>query len=138
VIKTRKILEGIRNLKKTLEDLFRYTISGVGSVVVQFGFLIGFVEFIRMNETFASGLAFFIGCIVNYLMLYYWAFASKAEHPKIIFRYSVVMILTLGLNLTVFWVLNTPLNLWYLFSQTIATIIAAIANLILNRYYTFS
>jgi len=130
-------LEGTRDLKKTFWDLYRYTISGVSSVIVQFGSLIGFVEFIHMNETFASGLAFLIGCVVNYLMLYYWAFASKGDHPKIIFRYSIVMILTLVLNLAVFWFLTIPLGLWYLFSQTVATVVAAIANLVLNRFYTF-
>ena len=125
-------------MKKAYWDLFRYTVSGVSSVVVQFGFLIGLVEFIRMNETLASGLAFLIACIVNYLMLYYWAFASKGAHLKIIFRYSIVMVLTLILNVAVFWCLTIPLNLWYLVSQSVATIVAAIFNLVLNRYYAFA
>lgn len=110
----------------------------MSSVVVQFGILIGLVEFGHLNETVSSGIAFLIGCIVNYLLLYYWVFSSKGSHITIIMRYTIVTLLTLALNLAVFWVLTEPLQMWYLFSQIIATIIAAIANLFLNRYYAFA
>ena len=124
--------------KARLILFYRYFVSGVSSVIVQFSVLYSLVEGMQMNPTTASGLSFIAGCIVNYLLLYYWTFNSRGSHLIVVYRYSIVTLSTFLLNLIVFWVMTEILHMWYLFSQIFATALLAILSLIINGYYTFA
>lgn len=117
--------------------MFRYTVSGVISVIAQFSVLSFLVEIARMDPTVSSGLGFLVGCLVNYFMLYYWAFQSNGNHFLVVCKYILVAFSTLFLNLILFYILTEVLGIWYLFSQTAATGWVAIFNMYINKVFTF-
>lgn len=116
----------------------RYLVSGLSSVFVQFAVLAFFVETLRLEETLSSGTAFLIACVVNYLMLYYWAFRASGSHVTATVRYAGVTGFGLLLNLLLFWFLMNKLHLWYLLAQSLATFAVSILTYLINRAYTFS
>lgn len=118
--------------------LVRYTISGASSVVIQFAALTSMVEFLALDPTLSSGIAYLIGCFVNYQMLYFWTFRSKASHVSALLKYFLVTSCTLLVNLGLFWIMVELFHLWYLFSQVFATILVAALNMIIFKLYTFA
>lgn len=123
--------------KKIYQIFFKYLVSGACSTVVQFGTLATMVELFKFNPTIASGTGFVFACLVNYLMLYYWTFVSNGKHSIVALKYSCVTLLTLGINLSIFWFLTEKLHLWYLFSQVFATSSVFLINFSINYRYTF-
>lgn len=118
-------------------DLIRFSVAGAISVAVQFAVLIGFVRIVHLNPTLSSALGFFFSCLANYFLLYYWAFATKGKHRVIAMRYAVVMVVTMGLNVLIFWLFNARFHIWYPLSQVVATATTSLANFFINRQYIF-
>ncbi len=116
----------------------KYVTSGATSVVLQFSFLYLFVNLFVLNATFSSTLAYVLTTVILYLMLYHWAFKSDGRHHIIALRYAFSSTLMLGLNFFIFWVMNEPLQIWYMYSQVAASTIVALVNYLVNRLYTFS
>lgn len=117
--------------------LLRYTASGCSSALFQFGALAFFVERMQADPTLASGISFVLACVLNYLMLYHWTFRSNGRHRIIALRYTVVTMLTLCVNLTVFWLLTDVFSVYYIVSQMFAVVFVAVFNFLINRSYTF-
>jgi len=117
--------------------VLRYLVSGGSSVVAQFGVLTVLVEQLHMDPTFSSAVGFVVGCIVNYLMLYYWTFKANGKHLVVAARYCLVTSFTLLLNISIFWTLTELLRVWYLLSQVFATGAVATINFLINRRFTF-
>lgn len=116
----------------------RYLVSGGCSVIAQFGVLTLFVEQLQIDPTLSSATGFVAGCLVNYLMLYYWTFNSNGKHIIVAAKYTLVTTFTLLLNILIFWTLTEPLKIWYLYSQVVATGAVAMINFLINRRYTFT
>ncbi len=120
-----------------LLDLIRFSVSGAISVAVQFIVLVGLVRIVHLNPTLSSALGFFCSCLTNYFLLYYWAFAAQGKHGGVAIRYAVVMIVTMGLNVLIFWLFNTRFHVWYPFAQMVATATTSLANFFIIRKYIF-
>lgn len=116
----------------------RYIISGFSSVMVQFGLLALLVEQLHFGPLISSGIAFVISCLVNYLMLYYWTFKARTNHVIATLKYSMVTLFGLLINLMIFSFLMDQLHLWYLISQTFATLFVSLITYIINRSFTFT
>ncbi len=124
--------------KAHIKSFARYTVVGVVSTLVQFIVLMFFVEFLHLNSTFSSASGFSIGCLVHYLLLYYWTFKATGRHRDVVIRYIIVTLFTLMLNISVFWFLTEVMHLWYMFSQVFAVVAVALINYLSNRNYTFN
>ena len=116
----------------------KYVVSGAASVALQFGFLYLFVNLFFLNATLASTLSYILTTIFLYLMLYHWAFKSDGKHDIIALRYAFTSTAMLGLNFFIFWLLNEPFQIWYIYSQVAASTIVSLVNYVVNRLYTFS
>lgn len=132
-------LERVRQYKKILPlRLFlKYVVSGVSSVLIQYLTLIQLVEGLGLGEILSSSIAFIVGCLVNYLLLYYWAFRSNGRHHEVLIRYIGVTTVTFGINLVLFWLLTEVFNIWYISSQVFSTCFVALINFILYNKYAF-
>lgn len=122
---------------KTWLPFGSYVIVGATSVAVQFATLAFLVENLALNPAFSSGMAFFMGCLVQYLLLYYWTFRSKGHHKAIVGRYALVTTVTLVLNVLIFWGLTDLIGMRYLESQALAASGISLLNFFFNRSYTF-
>lgn len=118
--------------------LSSYVAVGIISVGVQFSVLTVLIEKMQINPTLASTLGFLIGCIAQYVLLYYWTFRSKGKHSSAALRYTIITAATLFLNGIFFWTLTEVLRFDYLISQVIATATVSIINFFLYRGYAFT
>src|SRR5262245_46492678 len=105
ILKEKKMSELENKKKIDPYFLFRYVVSGASSVVAQFVVLTSMIELLHANPTLSSGSGYFIGCVVQYLLLYYWTFKSTGKHLHVALKYTLVLATTLVLNVIVFWVL---------------------------------
>lgn len=117
---------------------FRYVVSGAAATAVHFWLLIVLVEIVHADETWATALGFCLACAVNYLLQYYWTFASTGAHRIVAFRYVTVTLAMLAINTLLFWVLHEKLGIAYLLAQALATSAVLIGNFTINRLYTFT
>jgi putative flippase GtrA len=118
-------------------DLIRFSIAGALSVSTHYAILISLVEILHINPTFSSAAGFVGGCVVNYLLLYFWAFSSSARHYVALIRYVSVMSVSMGINVFIFWVFTEQVGIWYLISQFIATCCSSCFSFVANRHFTF-
>lgn len=118
-------------------DVFRFCIAGALSVATQYFFLITLVEVFQLNPTFSSATGFISGCVVNYLLLYFWAFTSNARHHVALIRYVTVMSGSMSINVLVFWMFTEQIGMWYPVSQFFATCSSSCFSFVANRYFTF-
>lgn len=115
----------------------RFVLSGIVSFLSQFASLVFLVEWMHVNETLSSGIAFTVSCLVNYLLLYYWAFESKGKHHVLVTKFAIISIVSLVLNVAIFWILTVPLGIWYLISQCFTTGSIFIFNYFMKKNYIF-
>jgi len=118
-------------------DVFRFCVAGALSVATQYFVLITLVEVFHLNPTFSSATGFISGCVVNYLLLYFWAFTSSARHHIALLRYVTVMSGSMTINVVIFWALTERVGMWYPVSQFFATCSSSCFSFLANRSFTF-
>ena len=88
-------------------------------------------------ELFASGLAFAVAVVNNYLLNRWWTFRSSRTMSTEFLKFLVVSVAGLGLNELVFWVCRTRLDLEVLLSQLIAIACVLPFNFAVNKLWSF-
>ena len=117
--------------------ILRYLVSGASATIVHFLTLAILVELLYISPIIATTIGFIFAVGVNYPLQYYWVFKNSTEHQSVFFRYIVVTICTMLVNIIVFWFLFDVLNFWYLFAQLFSTILVISLNYIINKKFTF-
>lgn len=121
-----------------LKQLIRYWSVGVICFSIQFIVLICLVELGGLNPTLSSAIGSICAYIVNYWLLYYWTFRSKAKHHIASMMFLMVTTFGIAINLLIFWSLTEVAQVWYPISQFIATICSSLFNFAAHRKYTFN
>ena len=88
-------------------------------------------------EAFASGLAFAVAVVNNYLLNRWWTFRSSGTMGTEFVKFLVVSICGLALNELVFWVFRAQLNLNVFVSQLLAIACVLPFNFIVNKLWSF-
>jgi putative flippase GtrA len=88
-------------------------------------------------EAFASGLAFAVAVVNNYLLNRWWTFRSSGTMGSEFVKFLVVSICGLALNELVFWVFRAQLNLNVFVSQLLAIACVLPFNFIVNKLWSF-
>lgn len=119
-------------------EVFRYLIAGGTAFVVQMLVLIFLVEFFSFNEVLATAIGFLCATPVNYLLQKRFVFRCHAPAGKSFVVYCVVTIVTMMLNVELFYLMLKYSGLHYTVCQVITTAIIVVLNYIVNRHLTFS
>ncbi len=75
-----------------------YFVAGGFTTGLAFGMLAIFVEYGGWDETLSFAVCYVIASVVQYLLLYYWAFGSTAGHGQASVRFLVTSLAMLGLK----------------------------------------
>lgn len=119
-----------------LNHLVRFVMVGGSATLLQFVLLFLFVEYAHLNEILASALSFSLSAIYNYLMNYYFTFASEKSHIETATKFMLVATLGLAINSSTF-ALFLSLGLYYLLAQGGATIITLLVNFLLHKIWIY-
>ncbi|WP_111641269.1 GtrA family protein [Marinimicrobium alkaliphilum] len=114
----------------------RFVLVGGVATGAQYVSLILFVESRLLPAVAASASAYAIGAAVNYLLNYYFTFASRQRHRDTLSKFVLVVALGLGLNTLSFWLLLLVLP-WYLLAQVGATMITLVVNYLLHKHWIY-
>ena len=88
-------------------------------------------------EAFASGLAFAVAVVNNYLLNRWWTFRSTGTMSTEFLKFLVVSLSGLVLNELVFYVFRAQLELSVLISQMLAILCVLPFNFIANKLWSF-
>jgi dolichol-phosphate mannosyltransferase len=106
--------------------------------VIHLGMLYLLTEYLHMWYIFSAILAFICAVTHNFLMNKYWTFRDTAPYIYAQFViFFIISCITLGIHLTVLYVLTEYLGLWYMLAQCIAILIGLSNNYLGNKTFTF-
>jgi len=88
-------------------------------------------------EAFASGLAFAVAVVNNYLLNRLWTFRSSGTMGTEFLKFLVVSLCGLALNELVFWVFRAQLDLHVMVSQLLAIACVLPFNFVVNKLWSF-
>ncbi len=88
-------------------------------------------------EAFASGLAFAVAVVNNYLLNRWWTFRSSGTMGTEFVKFLIVSIAGLVLNEIVFFIFRAQLHVNVLVSQLIAIACVLPFNFVLNKLWSF-
>ena len=119
-------------------------VGGIGTIVNLAVLKLTLVVWGQFNETtpfaveaFASGLAFAVAVVNNYLLNRWWTFRSSRTMGTEFLKFLVVSIAGLALNELVFWVFRARLDLHVLLSQLLAIACVLPFNFVVNKLWSF-
>lgn len=121
-----------------IKSASRYGVVGAASTLLQYCVLTFLVERMHVYPKYASMAGFIIGCMLHYILLYYWTFQSSSKHREVVIRYLIVTMMTFWMNMAIFSFLLDLFSLPYLLAQSSATLGVAMVNYMINRRYTFT
>lgn len=115
-----------------------FTLVGAVGTITHYLTLVILVEVFFINAVVASAFGATVGAFTNYFLNYIYTFRSTIPHIKSLPKFMSIATAGFALNaLIMFWGTEV-VQIYYLFSQIIATGIVLIWNFIGNKYWTFS
>ena len=88
-------------------------------------------------EVFASGLAFAVAVVNNYLLNRWWTFRSSGSMGGEFAKFLTVSIAGLGLNELAFWLFRGELGIDVMISQLLAIACVLPFNFVVNKLWSF-
>ena len=124
----------------TLVQLFRYLWVGGIYFVIDYSSLFIFTEYIQINYLFSAAIAFILGLITNYLLSTIWVFNNSRLNNKFteFTIFSIIGIIGLGINEIIIYVCSEILDLFYMISKLISTIVVFFWNFLGRKYILFT
>lgn len=119
-----------------LNHMIRFVIVGGSATLLQFMLLFAFIEFAHMQEVLASAVSFALSAIYNYLMNYYFTFASDKSHRETLWKFVIVASLGLVINSSSFALLLLIMP-HYMVAQIGATAITLVVNFLLHKIWIY-
>jgi len=123
-------------MHSTFQQIVRFLVVGGMATGIQFLLLALFVELGLLSEVVASGTAYFLSAIANYLANYHLTFASKRPHRETLPRFAITAALGLTINTLVFALAFLALP-YYLVAQVIATGVTLMCNFLLHKFWIY-
>ena len=124
----------------TLIQLFRYTFVGGVAFIFDFGTLYILTEFFNIYYLVSAALAFLLGLTINYFLSVIWVFKERSIKSKYVefVVFAFIGIIGLALNEFIMWFFTEIVNLHYLYSKLISTIIVYLWNFFIRKFILFS
>jgi len=88
-----------------------------------------------MHPLLGSTVSYMISAVFNYSTNRKWTFGYEGRHAKAVVKFTMVVVLSLLANSTVFFLAMSYMH--YLVAQLFATAAAVIVNYLGNTYWTF-
>ena len=121
--------------RKVPDDLRKFIFVGVGAVLIDTISYFLLSSIISLNV--AKGLSFLFGSIFAYLVNNYWTFNVGKVTGSNLFKFSLLYITTLVLNVLVNSFINQCFGLFY-FAFFFATATSTIVNFLGQKFWVFS
>tara|TARA_B100000959_G_C14770697_1_gene537354 strand:- start:204 stop:653 length:450 start_codon:yes stop_codon:yes gene_type:complete len=124
----------------TFFQLIRYTVVGGVSFLVDFGTLAFCTEYFGIHYLVSAIIGFTLGLTTNYILSIVWVFHHRAISNKLfeLLFFIIIGLIGLGFNELFIWILTDKVELHYLVSKIITTIIVYLWNFFARKYLLFN
>ena len=124
-------------MNKIVNKIIRFSVVGGIATIIDFVCLYIFKEFLNINIIIANTLSFIISVTYNYIASITWVFdVNKNKNKNVQFILFIVFsVVGLIINNVILYILTDKLNIYYLISKVIATIIVMIFNFITRKKF---
>lgn len=89
-----------------------------------------------MNPTLASVIGFVISFVISFYLNSKWTFSAKRD-VHTLFKYLTVTLSGFFLNISIIYLFNSILNIWYIYAQAIVIVVVPVHNFILSKFWAF-
>lgn len=120
-------------------QIFRYLTAGLFAFIVDASFLFILTEYLHLYYLLSALLAYSIGLLISYTANIVWVFDSRKQKRRSVEMLIFITITLIGLLITfaLMWFLTSELNIYYLISKVITTIIVFGWNFLLKKWILF-
>lgn len=124
-------------MNKLLNKIIRFGIVGGIATIIDFVFLYIFKEFLNFNVILANTLSFIISVTYNYIASITWVFdVNKNKNKNMQFILFIIFsVVGLIINNIILYILTDKLNIYYLISKVIATLIVMVFNFVTRKKF---
>ncbi len=124
--------------KELITQFIKFCLVGSTGTLIHLGLLYILTEFFYIWYIFSAAAAFMVAVANNFVWNKYWTFKDKTpEIPRQFISYTVVNIISLGINLSVLYILTEYVGMWYMTAQVVAILVALSNNYLGNKKFTF-
>ena len=124
-------------MNKLVNKIIRFGIVGGIATIIDFVFLYIFKEFLNFNVILANTLSFIISVTYNYIASITWVFdVNKNKNKNMQFILFIIFsVVGLIINNVILYILTDKLNIYYLISKVIATLIVMVFNFVTRKKF---
>ncbi len=127
--------------KPNLGQLIKFCMVGGVGTIINLVILFLLVEFLNVWYLFSAIFAFIIAVTNNFILNKFWTFESYSKKKSVLTKqytqFFIISLFALGVNLIFLYIFVEYFNLWYIFSQFLAILIALSINFIGNKIWIF-
>ena len=123
----------------TIIQLFRYTIVGGFAFIVDFGSLYLLTEYAHVYYLISAAIAFILGLSINYALSVKWVFINHSLKSKSLefAIFALIGLLGLAINELVIWFFKEIVQIHYLYSKLISTLVVYLFNFFSRKMTLF-
>ena len=122
---------------KLQNQFLRYLLVGGAGTLVHLLILAFTVEIFSRSATTGTILGFCGALFVSFTLNHKWTFDTKRSRLNVLWRYVLVSVFGLILNVSMVNGLVNSLGWWYLWAQLSVIWVVPITNFLLNKYWSF-
>lgn len=125
--------------KKLGGEFFKFACVGVIGTIIHLIVLYIFTEFFGIYYVVSSIVGFCFGVTNNFILNKIWTFKEKLNHKiaNKYYKYFIVNIIILFINLSILYYLTEFLYLYYILSQIIAIGFSFLINFFVSKFWIF-
>lgn len=122
---------------EVIKQFVKYSLVGLIGTFLQSMTLVLLVENYDFYPLVGSLIGFVFSLMFSFFINAIWTFRS-AKKASYFYKYFIVSLFGLGINLFIMFLLVNVLDIWYIWAQLIIIIVVPCINFILNRYWAFT
>ncbi|MDO8561325.1 MAG: GtrA family protein [bacterium] len=133
------ILNQISEWAKRHGQIFKFLIAGGFAFAVNIVALYVFTDILHIYYLVSTVLAFLVAFSVSFTLQKFWTFqdASRGNLHVQLQLYLAMQIANVTLNTGLMYLFVEYLHIWYIFSQTIITLVLSVIIFVINKKYIF-
>jgi len=120
-----------------MDRWIRHILAGGIGTLLYFTLTSLMVEYLQIHPVNAVLCSSLIVIIYTYFLNRVWVYSSTRRHSETIPRFIVVVMVAVGLNSGIMYIVVEIINLWYIYGLLISIFVVPPTNFLLNYYWAF-
>lgn len=115
----------------------RHLMAGGTGTLFYMGFVIVFVEWIKLRPVFGVAISMVFLGVYTYIVNHTWVYDPESEHREAIPKFLISGAIALFLNSSIMFLAVDVMGWWYIWGLFSSVLIVPPTNFLMNYYWTF-